>query len=106
MAMTSGACWRAAVVPSVVLVAYGNLSTLAGWQPGDWPTIPPVGHALLVALALAWAFGPARLDLAALGLTRAGWLRGTLWGLGLGGVMAALVVVPMLALRAFGWQSA
>jgi membrane protease YdiL (CAAX protease family) len=98
--------WRAAVVPSVILVAYGNLATLAGWQPGDWPTIPPFGHPLFIVLAVVWARGPARLDLAALGLTPTGWRRGLLIGLAVGGVMAALVIGPMLILRALGWQSA
>jgi membrane protease YdiL (CAAX protease family) len=98
--------WRPAVAASVVLVLYGNLSTIATWQGGAWPAVPAVGHPLLVALALAWAFGPARLSLDALGLGWHGWARGIPLGLGLGGVMALLVVLPMLGLRAVGWTSA
>ncbi len=97
--------WLTALVPSVVLVAYGNLSSLAVLQLGDWPTITAVGHPLFVALALVWALGPARLSLADLGLGRAGWGRGALLGLALGGGMVLLVVGPLLALRLVGWTS-
>ncbi len=98
--------WVAALVPSVVLLVYGNIATLAIWQPGAWPTIPAVGHLVFVALALVWALGPARLSLAALGLGRAGWRRSVLLGLGVGGLMALLVLLPLLAFRAIGWHSA
>jgi membrane protease YdiL (CAAX protease family) len=95
----------AALVPSVVLLVYGNLATLVVWQPGQWPTIPAVGHLLFVAVALAWALGPAQLSLAALGLGRVGWRRSTLLGLGVGGLMALLVLAPLVAFRAVGWHS-
>jgi membrane protease YdiL (CAAX protease family) len=97
--------WLAALVPSVVLVVYGNLATLAAQQPSNWPAIPALGHLLLVVLALLWAVGPARLSLTELGLGRAGWGRSALLGLGLGGLMALLVVGPLLAFRAIGWAS-
>jgi membrane protease YdiL (CAAX protease family) len=98
--------WRAPVGASLVVVAYGNLATMATWLPFPGPLVPAIGHPLLVAGALVWARRGAGLTWAELGITPRGLARGALLGLGLGGLMTLLVLVPLLALRAVGWTSA
>jgi membrane protease YdiL (CAAX protease family) len=98
--------WVTAVAGSAVIVAYGNVATLAGWYPAATLVIPGPAHPAMLAAALAWALGPARLAWADLGLTREGWRRSALLGLALGGGMTLLVVAPILLARAIGWGSA
>ena len=98
--------WWGALGASAVIVTYGNLATVATWLPFPGTLVPVIGHPLLVAAALAWARGPAGFTWAELGLGRSGWARSALLGLGLGGLMALLVVVPLLGFRAIGWSSA
>jgi uncharacterized protein len=98
--------WGAALGASGVLVSYGNLATVATWLPSPWPLVPVIGHPLLVAIALAWAHGAGGLTWADLGLSRSGWARSALLGLGLGALMALLVLLFLLGFRAIGWSSA
>jgi membrane protease YdiL (CAAX protease family) len=91
---------------SAVIVVYGNLATVATWLPYPGPLVPVIGHPVLVAAALVWARGAAGLTWTDLGLGRSGWVRSALLGLGLGGLMALLVLVPLLGFRAIGWSSA
>jgi membrane protease YdiL (CAAX protease family) len=98
--------WRAAVGASAVIVAYGNLATVATWLPYPGPLVPVIGHPLLVAATLVWARSAAGLTWADLGFSRSGWVRSTLLGLGLGGLMTLLVLVALLGFRAIGWSSA
>jgi membrane protease YdiL (CAAX protease family) len=82
--------WRAAWVPTVVLLAYGNISTAVAcsWQPADRPRLLYVVHALLVVLAVAWALGPAQLTMSDLGLGPAGGAWSVLLAISVGVVVA------------------
>jgi membrane protease YdiL (CAAX protease family) len=99
--------WLASALgASAIVVAYGNLATMATWQPAHWPVVPAVGHPVLVVVALVWARGPAGLSWADLGLARAGWRRAALLGLAVGGLMALVVIGLVLLARIIEWSSA
>jgi uncharacterized protein len=98
--------WWTALGASIAMVTYGNLATVATWLPFPGPLVPVVGHPVLVAAGLAWARGPAGFTWADLGCSRSGWGRSAVLGLGLGGLMALLVLLPLLGFRAIGWSSA